>query len=178
MIRLCRDDEFDTIWAIINDAASAYQGVIPADRWHDPYMSREELRRQMDEGVVFWGYEDDGELAGVMGIQPVQDVTLIRHAYVRTARRNGGIGGKLLAHLRTLTHRPVLIGTWAAATWAVAFYEKHGFRKVTPQEKDRLLRKYWRIPDRQVETSVVLADQEWGETKSELKVENSELAEA
>ena len=163
MIRMCHEREFDTIWEIINDAAVAYEGVIPADCWHKPYMSREELQRQMEEGVVFWGYEQDGELAGLMGIQPVQDVALIRHAYVRTARRNGGIGSKLLAHLRTLTDRPVLIGTWAAATWAVAFYEKHGFRKVTPQEKDRLLRKYWRIPERQVETSVVLGDRAWFE---------------
>jgi N-acetylglutamate synthase-like GNAT family acetyltransferase len=163
VIRLCRDSEFDPIWEIINDAAAAYKGIIPADRWHEPYMPREELRRQMDEGVMFWGYEQGGELAGVMGIQQVQDVTLIRHAYVRTSKRNGGIGGKLLAHLRTLTDRPVLIGTWAAATWAVAFYEKHGFRRVTPQEKDRLLRKYWSIPERQVETSVVLADERWYE---------------
>lgn len=161
MIRLCHNYEFDAILEIINDAATAYIGVIPADRWHEPYMTRAELSGQMDEGVVFWGYEEGGELVGVMGIQHVQDVTLIRHAYVRTSRRNGGIGGKLLAHLRTRTDRPVLIGTWAAATWAIAFYEKHGFRKVTPQEKDRLLRKYWRIPERQVETSVVLADERW-----------------
>jgi N-acetylglutamate synthase-like GNAT family acetyltransferase len=161
MIRICHKTEFDAILEIINDAASAYRNVIPADRWHEPYMPREDLRRQIDEGVTFWGYEDGSALAGVMGIQQVQDVTLIRHAYVRTSKRNCGIGGKLLAHLRTLTQRPVLIGTWAAATWAVAFYEKHGFHKVPPEEKDRLLRKYWNIPGRQIETSVVLVDEAW-----------------
>ena len=161
MIRRCLSTEFDAILEIVNDATQAYKGVIPADRWHEPYMSKDELRGEIDGGVVFWGYEDDGLLAGVMGIQPVQDVTLIRHAYVRTARRNKGIGGKLLAHLRVQAARPVLVGTWAAAVWAVRFYEKHGFRMVTPEEKNRLLRKYWSIPERQVDTSVVLADQAW-----------------
>ena len=121
-------------------------------------MPLEELRQQISEGVIFYGYQDGTGLVGVMGLQHVQDVTLVRHAYVRTARRNSGIGGKLLRYLRTLTDRPVLIGTWAAATWAIAFYKKHGFREVTPKEKDRLLRKYWNIPQRQVETSVVLSD--------------------
>ena len=161
MIRPCRSDEFGAIGEIINDAAQAYQGVIPEDRWHEPCMSLAELKEQMERGVVFWGMELDGKLGGVMGIQPVQDVTLIRHAYVRTVFRNQGIGGNLLKHLRASTTRPILIGTWAAAIWAVAFYEKHGFRKVTPAEKDRLLKKYWSIPDRQVETSVVLADDKW-----------------
>ena len=124
-------------------------------------MPREELRHEMDEGVVFWGYEEAGELIGVMGIQQVQDVTLIRHAYVRTARQNQGIGGRLLSHLRTQTTRPVLIGTWADAVWAIRFYEKHGFRTVSPEEKEHLLRKYWSIPERQIETSVVLADPSW-----------------
>jgi GNAT superfamily N-acetyltransferase len=160
MIRLCNDSEFDTIYEIVNDAAQAYRDVIPADRWKEPYMPRAELRHEIDEGVVFWGYEEDGELIGVMGIQHVQDVTLIRHAYVRTARRNQGIGGKLLAHLREQTTRPLLIGTWADAVWAVRFYEKHGFRLVSEEEKNRLLKKYWSIPERQVETSVVLAEQE------------------
>ena len=159
MIRPCSNSEFDTIYEIVNDAAQAYRGIIPADRWKEPYMPRDELRHEMDEGVVFWGYEEDGELIGVMGIQHVQDVTLIRHAYVRTARRNQGIGGKLLSHLRKQTTRPLLIGTWADATWAIRFYEKHGFRLVTEEEKNRLLRKYWSIPERQVETSVVLAEQ-------------------
>ena len=161
MIRPCEDTEFDTIYEIINDAAQAYRGVIPADRWKEPYMPKDELRHALEEGIVFWGYEEDGELIGVMGIQPVQDVTLIRHAYVRTAEQNRGIGGRLLSHLRTLADRPILIGTWADAVWAIRFYEKHGFRLVSPEEKERLLKKYWSIPERQVETSVVLADQTW-----------------
>ena len=161
MIRPCTNADFDTILAIINDAAQAYRGVIPADCWHVPYMSKEYLRVEIAGGVRFSGWEEDGRLLGIMGIQDVQDVTLIRHAYVRTANRNGGIGGKLLGELRKLTARPVLIGTWAAATWAIRFYEKHGFRLVTPEEKDRLLKKYWSIPVRQIETSVVLAEEKW-----------------
>ena len=161
MIRQCEDSEFETIYEIINDAAQAYKGIIPVDRWKEPYMSKEELWREMDEGVIFWGYEKDGELVGVTGIQHVQDVALIRHAYVRTAKRKRGIGGKLLSHLRKQTARPILIGTWADAIWAIRFYEKHGFRLVSPQEKDRLLRKYWSVPKRQIQTSVVLADQKW-----------------
>ncbi len=163
-VRSCRPDELGLIGEIINDAAQAYQGVIPPDRWHEPYMSPAELKEQVDAGVVFWGMEHDGKLAGVMGTQMVQDVTLIRHAYVRTAFRNRGIGSQLLKHLHTLAPGPVLIGTWAAATWAIAFYEKHGFRKVIPSEKDRLLKKYWSIPERQIETSVVLADERWFQT--------------
>jgi N-acetylglutamate synthase-like GNAT family acetyltransferase len=163
MIRQCTETDFETIYTIVNDAAEAYRGVIPADRWKVPYMSREELQHEIDHGVVFWGYEDAGQLVGVMGIQDVQDVTLIRHAYVRTDRRNQGIGGKLLAHLYSKPTRPVLIGTWAAATWAIRFYENHGFRRVTPEEKNRLLKKYWSIPERQVETSVVLAEPKWFE---------------
>ncbi len=156
MIRPCDEPDFETVYAIINDAAEAYRGVIPEDRWHEPYMSSEELRREIASGVRFWGYEAGGELLGVMGIQDVEDVTLIRHAYVRTPSRNQGIGGRLLSELRRLTSRPILIGTWAAATWAIRFYERHGFALVTSEEKDRLLRRYWRIPERQVETSVVL----------------------
>jgi GNAT superfamily N-acetyltransferase len=158
MIRPCTDADFDTIYAIVNEAAEAYRGVIPADRWHEPYMPREELRHEIESGVRFWGYVEDDELVGVMGIQDVQDVTLIRHAYVRTSRRGQGVGGRLLAELRKLSNRAVLIGTWAAATWAIRFYEKHGFKMVTPEEKDRLLKKYWAIPERQVETSVVLRE--------------------
>ena len=161
MIRRCGNDDFETIYSVINDAAGAYNGVIPEDLWKVPYMSRVELQHEIDEGVVFWGYEEDGELIGVMGIQDVQDVTLIRHAYVRTAKQNQGIGGKLLSDLLKKTARPVLVGTWADAVWAIRFYEKHGFRLVSSEEKDRLLRKYWSIPDRQVETSVVLADRKW-----------------
>jgi N-acetylglutamate synthase-like GNAT family acetyltransferase len=158
MIRACKDDDFEAIYEIVNNAATAYKGVIPADRWHEPYMSREELQHEIDAGVRFWGYEEDKDLIGVMGIQDVQDVTLIRHAYVRTAQRRKGVGGKLLSHLLTLTERPILIGTWAVATWAIRFYEKHGFRLVSKEEKNQLLKKYWSIPERQVETSVVLAE--------------------
>jgi tRNA-Thr(GGU) m(6)t(6)A37 methyltransferase TsaA len=158
MIRICAPQDFDQIFTIINDGAQAYKGIIPADRWTEPYMSREKLRHEIEDGVVFWGHEDAGALAGVMGLQDVQDVTLIRHAYVRTASRNQGIGGTLLSHLRTITSRPVLIGTWADAVWAIGFYEKHGFRVVDPDEKNRLLKKYWNVPERQIETSVVLAE--------------------
>jgi N-acetylglutamate synthase-like GNAT family acetyltransferase len=126
-------------------------------------MSREKLRHEIDERVVFWGYEDTGTLAGVMGIQCVQDVTLIRHAYVRTSSQKRGIGAHLLSHLRELANGPVLIGTWTDAVWAVRFYEKHGFQVVDPQEKDWLLKKYWTVPERQIETSVVLVDQRWRE---------------
>jgi GNAT superfamily N-acetyltransferase len=161
VVRPCSDADFAAILAIVNDAAQAYRGHIPADRWHEPYMPEAELRHELDAGVVFWGWEHSGRLVGVMGIQEVADVTLIRHAYVATAARRTGIGGALLEFLLDRTARPVLIGTWAAATWAIRFYEKHGFRVVSPAEKDRLLRKYWRIPDRQVETSVVLAGPAW-----------------
>jgi N-acetylglutamate synthase-like GNAT family acetyltransferase len=165
MIRRCDDNDFEMIYAIINDAALAYKGVIPTDLWEEPYMSKDELRHEIDEGVLFWGYEEAGEIVGVMGIQPIQDVTLIRHAYVRMAERNRGIGSKLLSYLRRQATRPILIGTWADAVWPVRFYEKHGFRLVTKEEKDRLLRKYWSIPERQIETSVVLADQKWFSTR-------------
>jgi len=165
MIRPCRENEFETMYDIINDAAEAYRGIIPADRWQEPYMSRDELRHEIAAGVIFWGCEEGGELLGVMGIQDVQDVTLMRHAYVHTEKRNQGIGGKLLSALRGKTMRPVLVGTWAAATWAVRFYEKHGFRLVSLEEKNQLLKKYWSIPERQIETSVVLADRGWFEMK-------------
>lgn len=157
MIRPCNENDFQSLYDIINDAAQAYKGVIPEDRWHEPYMAAHALRREIRAGVAFHGYERDGLLAGVMGIQPVRDVTLIRHAYVRTHLRRAGIGGALLARLLPLAASPVLIGTWAAADWAVHFYEKHGFTLVSPGEKSRLLKTYWDIPERQVETSVVLA---------------------
>jgi GNAT superfamily N-acetyltransferase len=163
MIRQCDEWDFELIWAIINDGASVYKGVIPEDRWTEPYMAREQLRREIHEGVVFWGFEENGALAGVMGLQRVQDVTLIRHAYVRGGNQGRGIGTLLLSHLRTLTSEPVLIGTWADAVWAIRFYEKNGFRVVAPEQKLRLLRKYWTVPDRQIETSVVLADSTWFE---------------
>ena len=158
MIRPCTDADFGAIYEIINDSAQAYRGIIPADRWHEPYMEQAELAHQIDSGVVFWGYEEQGVLSGVMGIQPVRDVTLIRHAYVHTASRNRGIGGALLKHLRTLTDTPILIGTWAAASWAIRFYEKHGFELLAGEHKNRLLKEYWSIPERQIETSVVLAE--------------------
>lgn len=161
MIRLCTQDDAHTLYAIINDAASAYKGHIPDDCWHEPYMSLDQLRRELDAGVVFWGYEIEGDLAGVMGIQNVRDVSLIRHAYVRTACRSKGIGGSLISHLKSLTTKPTLVGTWAAAIWAIRFYEKHGFHLVDTNEKNRLLGKYWSITARQTETSVVLADTEW-----------------
>ncbi|MCC7487071.1 MAG: GNAT family N-acetyltransferase [Burkholderiales bacterium] len=163
-VRVCGQSDFAAILAIINDAARAYRGVIPADRWHEPYMGESGLRHELDAGVTFRGGEQDGRLLGVMGIQPVRDVTLIRHAYVRTANQGQGIGSTLLAHLLGLADRPVLVGTWAAASWAINFYRKHGFRLVTPAEKDRLLRKYWAVPQRQIETSVVLADRGWFES--------------
>ena len=158
MIRRCDERDFELIWSIINDGARAYEGVLPADCWTEPYMSRDELRGDIEDGVTFWGYEENEALTGVMGIQQVEDVTLIRHAYVRTDSQSRGIGGRLLSHLRTLAQSPVLIGTWAKAAWAIRFYEKHGFHVVTPEQKERLLRRYWNVPERQVETSVVLAD--------------------
>jgi len=161
MIRICTNQDFERIWAIINDGARAYKGIIPNDCWTEPYMSSSKLQHEIDEGVVFWGYEDAGTLAGVMGLQQVRDVTLIRHAYVRTSSQKRGIGALLLSHLRELAKGPVLIGTWADAVWAIRFYEKHGFQIVSPREKNQLLRKYWTIPDRQIETSVVLADSMW-----------------
>lgn len=161
MIRCSDDRDFDQIWAIINDSATAYKGVIPADRWAEPYMSREKLRHEIEAGVVFWCHEDEGVLSGVMGIQDVQDVALIRHAYVRTGSQKRGIGAQLLVHLLATTLRPVLVGTWADAGWAIRFYQKYGFDQVDSDEKVRLLMKYWSVPRRQIETSVVLGDARW-----------------
>lgn len=161
MIRPCAAHEFDTIWTVINDGARAYRGIVPADCLKDPYMAKSELEHEMKDGVVFWGYEDSGELIGVMGIQEVGEVTLIRHAYIRTSVQRRGIGGKLLSHLHKLAKNPLLIGTWADAKWAIEFYEKHGFELLPVERKDRLLPKYWRISQRQAETSVVLASPEW-----------------
>jgi len=161
MIHKCEEKDFEAVYSVINDAAQAYRGVIPADHFKEPYMSKEELRHEIEDGVVFWAYEENGRLIAVMGIQAVQDVTLIRHAYVRTKRRNQGIGGKLLSALLGRTDRPVLIGTWKDATWAIAFYQKHGFKPLSSQQTDRLLRKYWSLHERQIQTSVVLADKKW-----------------
>jgi GNAT superfamily N-acetyltransferase len=156
-IRPCRKDERDTILAIINAAAEAYRGVIPDDRWHEPYMGESELEAEITAGVRFWGYEVDGELIGVMGVQAVNDVELIRHAYVVPGGQRRGVGGALLAHLRSQSDRPMLVGTWAAAEWAIRFYERHGFELVSSARKTELLKTYWTIPDRQIATSVVLA---------------------
>ena len=155
-IRRCSDDERAAILAIVNAAAVAYRGVIPADRWHEPYMPAGELDSEIAAGVEFWGYDAAGDLAGIMGVQPVKDVHLIRHAYVSPERQRGGIGGALLEHLLATTDGPILVGTWAAAGWAIDFYRRHGFEQVSPQRKDELLRVYWDIPERQVETSDVL----------------------
>jgi N-acetylglutamate synthase-like GNAT family acetyltransferase len=162
MIRQCTDSDFEAIYEIINDAAQAYKGVIPEDRWHEPYISRIQLRREMEEGARFWGVEEERVLVGVMGIQDKGDVCLIRHAYIKTIRRKEGIGTRLLRHLESMTEKPILIGTWADATWAIRFYQKNGYRLLSEAEKNDLLRKYWNIPGRQVQTSVVLADRKWG----------------
>ena len=161
MIRKCTDSDLQTIVEIINDAAIAYKGVIPEDRWHEPYMPEEEVRHEIEDGVNFWGFENEGNLLGVMGIQDKGDVVLIRHAYVRTRDRKQGIGETLLMHLESLTEKPILIGTWKAASWAISFYEKNGYALVSEEDKNRLLKKYWSIPDRQIETSVVLANSTW-----------------
>ena len=159
-IRVCRSDEFSRIHYIVNDAAAAYHGVIPEDRWHEPYMPEEELESEIAAGVRFLGwYSPPDTLLGVMGAQDVQDVTLIRHAYVLSSSQRGGIGSALIAALMEGTKRPLLVGTWKAATWAVTFYERHGFRLV--DDTATVLRRYWTIPDRQIETSVVLADRRW-----------------
>jgi GNAT superfamily N-acetyltransferase len=156
-IRRCREDEREEIFDIVNAAAEAYRGVIPADRWHEPYMPMQELDAEIAAGVEFWGYEDGGALLGIMGIQPVRDVNLIRHAYVVPDSQGRGVGGALLGHLLGVATRPMLVGTWAAATWAIRFYERYGFEYVGPARTGELLRAYWDIPDRQIETSVVLA---------------------
>jgi GNAT superfamily N-acetyltransferase len=167
MIRRTSVEDFSGIWEIINDGAQAYKGRIPADRWHEPYMTREELCGEIAAGVDFWGCEEQGSLLGVMGIQPAGDVALIRHAYTRTTAQKHGIGSQLLAFLHSLAEQPMLIGTWTDAVWAVRFYEKHGFKQVTWEEKERLLRTYWSIPERQVDTSAVLADQKWFDLRGE-----------
>jgi N-acetylglutamate synthase-like GNAT family acetyltransferase len=150
--------------AIVNDAARAYRGVIPADRWHEPYMSADELASEIADGVVFWVAEQDGRISGVMGIQDRGDVALVRHAYVASSTQRAGVGTLLLRHAESLADKPILIGTWAAASWAIGFYERNGFSLVSGEAKDRLLRRYWSIPERQIETSVVLANRRWTES--------------
>jgi N-acetylglutamate synthase-like GNAT family acetyltransferase/quercetin dioxygenase-like cupin family protein len=161
LIRKSMQADFAAMLAIVNDGAQAYRGVIPADRWHEPYMPAHELAKEIAAGIVFWVAEEQGRILGVMGMQDKGDVALVRHAYVATATQRSGVGTKLLRHVQGLTHQPVLIGTWAAAAWAVDFYRRNGFTVVSESEKNRLLRKYWSIPVRQIETSVVLADARW-----------------
>ena len=158
MFRRCNKSDSNSIYKIINSAAIAYKGIIPADREKEPYMPREELAEEINSGVIFWCFEADGNVQGVMGIQNVKDVTLIRHAYTLPSCQRKGIGSKLLQHLVSLTKKPLLIGTWQDAKWAIRFYEKHGFKLVSDKEKNILLRKYWEIPEKQVETSVVLSN--------------------
>jgi N-acetylglutamate synthase-like GNAT family acetyltransferase len=158
MIRLCDKVDIEAIYQIINDAAQAYKEVIPQDRYQEPYMTMEELNHEMSDGVIFWGFEENNELLGVMGIQDKGEVSLIRHAYVKTNQRKSGIGTRLLSHLMHLTDKPILIGTWQSATWAINFYVKNGFQLVSEEEKVKLLHQYWSVPERQIETSVVLCD--------------------
>src|SRR6267142_7151270 len=161
LIRKSVEADLAAMLAIVNDAAQAYRGVIPADRWREPYMPADELAKEISGGVVFWVAEEEGRLLGVMGIQDKGDVALVRHAYVAPATQGKGVGTSLLRHVEGLADKPILIGTWAAASWAIEFYERNGFTVVPDGEKDRLLRTYWSIPPRQVETSVVLADGRW-----------------
>ena len=161
MIRACDEADFQALLALINAAAEAYRDIIPPDRWKEPYMPAQELADEISTGIRFQGFEELGVLKGVMGVQDVKDVTLIRHAYVDPAAQRQGIGAALLARCCKLSERPLLIGTWVAADWAIGFYEKHGFQRASPADKDRLLRTYWTIPERQIETSVVLADARW-----------------
>jgi GNAT superfamily N-acetyltransferase len=160
-IRSASGEDRSQLLAIINSAAQAYRDVIPPDRWHDPYMPEEELLAEIASGVVFWVAEEDGRLLGLMGIQDKGAVTLVRHAYVAPAAQRRGIGGMLLRHLELLTAKPVLIGTWAAASWAIDFYRRNGYTQLSRADTERLLRTYWSIPERQIETSVVLADRRW-----------------
>lgn len=161
MIRKTASDHLSQLDEIINDGAQVYKGRIPADCWHDPYMPLPELERELAAGVEFWGWEENGRLLGVMGRQDRGEVYLIRHAYVYQACQQQGIGSRLLAFLLANIEKPILVGTWAAAWWAVQFYQKHGLQLLTTEEKDRLLRTYWNISERQVETSVVLGDERW-----------------
>jgi GNAT superfamily N-acetyltransferase len=155
-IRRCSDDDLTDIFEIVNAAAEAYRAVIPADRWHEPYMPLDEVESEIAAGVEFWGYEDNGALIGVMGIQRMSDVDLIRHAYVAPASQARGVGGALLEHLLASATRRMLVGTWADAEWAIRFYRRHGFELVSREQTAALLGTYWTIPERQIETSVVL----------------------
>ena len=158
MVKRCQEYDFDTIYEIINDSALAYKNVIPHDCWHEPYMTKEKLKSEIMKGIEFWCYEENGTILGVMGIQQIQDITLIRHAYIRPQNRRQGIGSLLLEFLKLKIEKPIFIGTWSAANWAIAFYQKHEFFLVKEDIKTKLLKKYWNISERQNETSVVLAD--------------------
>ena len=160
-IRTSEEADFAEMLAIINAAARAYHDVIPVDRWHDPYMPAAELSREIAAGVAFWVAEQDGRLLGVMGMQDRGDVALVRHAYVAPGTQRSGVGTSLLRHVEALVEKPILIGTWAAATWAIAFYRRNGYTLVADEQRDRLLRTYWSIPAAQAEASVVLADGRW-----------------
>ncbi|MFN0316912.1 MAG: GNAT family N-acetyltransferase [Burkholderiales bacterium] len=164
-IRQFRDTDMNAVLAVINAAALAYKGVIPPDRWHEPYMPLAELTSEIAGGIVFWVAEEEGKLLGVMGIQDKGEVALVRHAYVAPSSQRKGIGTTLLRHVENLTHKPVLIGTWAAASWAIGFYQRNGYTVVSNARKDYLLRRFWSIPERQIETSVVLADRRWMDTQ-------------
>jgi len=157
MICKLTDDDFPAILNIVNEAAFSYKGKIPVDRWKEPYMPPEELKEEIEHGVQFYGYKENNSLIAVMGIQHVNDVTLIRHAYTLTSHQRKGVGEKLLKHLLNLAQaQRLLVGTWETAPWAIHFYQKHGFELVSNKEKNRLLKMYWDIPERQVQTSVVL----------------------
>ena len=160
-IRRSTDADLPAMVTIVNDAAVAYRGVIPNDQWHEPYMPRDELVREMAHGIEFWVAEDAGRVVGLMGIQDKGDITLVRHAYVATTTQRSGVGTTLLRHITALADKPILIGTWADASWAIDFYRRNGFTVVPERHKERLLRTYWSISDRQIETSVVLADERW-----------------
>jgi len=164
LIRKAVPEDVPSILAIVNEAAQAYRGVIPADRWHEPYMPADELAREIGAGVVFWVAEEEGRVLGVMGMQDKGDVALVRHAYTTPTVQRKGVGTRLLRHVEGLADKPILIGTWAAASWAIDFYQRNGFAVVSETDKDHLLRTYWSIPPRQIETSVVLADRRWTRT--------------
>jgi GNAT superfamily N-acetyltransferase len=165
LIRKSVEADLAAMLAIVNDAAQAYRGVIPVDRWREPYMPADELAEEIAGGVVFWVAEQEGRLLGVMGIQDKEAVALVRHAYVAPNIQRKGVGTRLLRHVEGLADKPILIGTWADASWAIEFYRRNGFSVVPSSHKDRLLRTYWSIPARQIETSVVLADGRWMEAE-------------
>lgn len=161
VIRKSREADLAAMLAIVNAAAQAYRGVIPADQWREPYMPRDELENEIAHGIIFWVAEEGASLLGIMGIQDKGEVALVRHAYVTPTLQRKGVGTSLLHHVQALTSKPVLIGTWADASWAIEFYRRNGFTVVPSTHKDSLLRRYWSISPRQVETSVVLADGRW-----------------